>query len=169
MENFFETDISALSGDFFTRLNKEWMLVTAGNEQSFNTMTASWGGIGVLWFKNVAFAFIRKSRYTLEFIDKNDEFTLSFFNGEMMKELAFCGRNSGRDVDKIKETGLTPVFIDNITSFQQAKLVLVCRKLFRQTMAPESFLDKEIFDRCYADNDLHEMIIGEITKVLVKS
>ena len=74
MLNFERADTKALSGDFFTKLNKEWMLVTAGKENAFNTMTASWGGIGVLWNKNVCFVFIRKSRYTLEFIDENERF-----------------------------------------------------------------------------------------------
>ncbi len=168
MVNFEKADTTALSGDFFTKLNKEWMLVTAGKENAFNTMTASWGGIGVLWNKNVCFVFIRKSRYTLEFIDRNDRFSLSFFNGEMMKELVYCGRNSGRDVDKIKETGLSPVFDDDITYFEQASIVLKCKKLYKQTMTAESFIDKTIIDKCYADDDWHEVFVAEIEEVLVR-
>ena len=168
MEQFIKSDISALNGDFFTRLNKEWMLVSAGNRDGFNTMTASWGGIGVLWNKNVSFVFIRDSRYTLEFVDGNDYYSLSFFGGSHQKELLYCGRNSGRDVDKMKETGLEPVFGDKAPGFAQAEIVLVCRKLYRQSMTAESFLDKELIDKFYADSDWHEIFVGEICEVWTK-
>lgn len=166
--SFKEIDIKTLDGNFFNKIGKEWMLITAGNENSFNTMTASWGGIGVLWGGNVSFAFIRKSRYTLEFVDKNEYYTLSFFDGDMMKALSFCGTHSGRDVDKIKETGLIPVFNENAPYFEQAKLVLVCKKKYKQTMTPESFVDKTVIDRWYSDNDWHEIFVGEIVKAIVK-
>lgn len=168
MNTFEKTDITALSGDFFTRLGRQWMLVSAGSKESFNTMTASWGGIGVLWNKNVSFVFIRDSRYTMEFVDNNEYYSLSFFNGNMMKELAFCGRNSGRDVDKMKETGLVPVFDEKAPTFEQAELVLICKKLYKQSMTAESFIDKGIVEQCYADNDWHEIFVGEIVDVLVK-
>ena len=166
---FKKIDVTELNDNFFTKFNKEWSLVTAGCETNFNTMTASWGGIGILWNKNVAFTFIRDSRYTLEFVDKNDCYTLSFFGGNCMKELVFCGKNSGRDVDKIKETGLTPVHDGNITYFEQAELVLVCKKLFKQPMNTDNFIDKTLIDKFYADNDLHELYIGEIVEVLKKA
>ncbi len=166
--SFKEIDIKNLDGNFFNKIGKEWMLITAGNEQSFNTMTASWGGIGVLWGSNVSFAFIRQSRYTLEFVDKNEYYTLSFFGGDKMKELSFCGTNSGRDVDKVKETGLMPVFNENAPYFEQAQLVLVCRKKYQQTITPDSFIDKSLIDRWYSDNDWHEIFVGEIVKAIVK-
>ncbi len=162
-------DISTLNDNFFTRIGREWMLVTAGNATKCNTMTASWGGIGVLWNKNVAFSFIRDSRYTLEFMDNSDYYTLSFFGGNMMKELTFCGKNSGREVDKIKETGLIPVHDGNITYFEQAELVFVCKKLFKQPVSPDGFVDKTMTDKFYADNDLHELYVGEIAEVLKKA
>lgn len=167
--SFTEIQPSALTENFFNTIGKEWMLITAGENEKFNTMTASWGGTGILWNKNVSFSFIRKSRYTLEFVDKSDYFTLSFFGGKMMKELTFCGRNSGRDVDKIKETGLIPIFEEKAPYFEQAELVLVCKKLYKQTMSPESFIDKTIIDKLYSDNDWHEIFVGEIVKVLKKS
>lgn len=166
---FEKIDVSTLNDNFFTKIGKEWMLITAGDESKFNTMTASWGGIGVLWNKNVAFTFIRDSRYTMEFVDNSDYYTLSFFGGNMMKELTFCGKNSGRDVDKIKETGLTPVQDGNITYFEQAELVLVCKKLYKQSMSADCFFDKTMTDKFYADNDWHEIFVGEIVSVLKKS
>lgn len=167
--SFVNVKAEELSENFFKTIGKEWMLVSAGDEKKMNTMTASWGGIGILWNKNVVFSFIRQSRYTLEFIDANEYFTLSFFGGKMMKELTFCGRNSGRDVDKLSETGLTPVFDENAPYFEQAELVLICRKLYRQTMNEESFIDKSIAEKNYSDNDWHELFVGEIVKVLRKA
>lgn len=152
----------------FETIGRQWMLISAGDEKSMNTMTASWGGLGVLWNKNVCFAFIRDSRYTLEFVDNNDFFTLSFFGGNYMKELTFCGRNSGRNTDKLKETGLIPVFDAEAPYFEQAETVLVCKKLYKQKMNAESFIDKSLVEKNYSDNDWHEFFVGEIVKVLKK-
>ena len=152
----------------FETIGKQWMLISAGDEKSMNTMTASWGGLGVLWNKNVCFAFIRDSRYTLEFVDNNDFFTLSFFGGNYMKELTFCGRNSGRNTDQLKETGLIPVFDAEAPYFEQAETVLVCKKLYKQKMNAESFIDKSLVEKNYSDNDWHEFFVGEIVKVLKK-
>ena len=63
--------IKDLSENFFEVIGKEWMLVTAGSKEHFNTMTASWGGIGWLWNKPVVFVFIRSERYTYEFMEEN--------------------------------------------------------------------------------------------------
>ena len=157
-----------LSDNFFTRIGKDWSLVTAGTADAFNTMTASWGGVGVLWNKNVVFTFIRQSRYTLSFVNDNDYYTIAFFGSEYKKALSYCGTHSGRDVDKIKETGLTPVFDKQAPYFEEADLVLVCRKMYRQTMNAESFLDTAAAERWYGDNDWHEVFVGEIVEVLQK-
>lgn len=168
MSNFEKIDIKTLNDNFFTKIGEEWMLVTAGNETAFNTMTASWGGVGILWNRNVTFTFIRESRYTLEFLNSNDYYTLSFFGGKYTKELAYCGTNSGRDVDKVKETGLTPVFDGNVTYFEEAELVLVCKKLYQQKMNAESFIEKELISNCYPDANYHYTFAGEIVSVLKK-
>ncbi len=168
MNSFENADIRTLEENFFKRIGSEWTLITAGTDKSFNTMTASWGGVGVLWNKNVVFTFIRDSRYTLEFVDSNDYYSVSFFGGNYMKELTFCGRNSGRDVDKVKETGLTPVFDQDAPYFEEADLVLICKKLYRQSMNQESFIDKSLAEKFYSDNDWHELFVGEIVKVLKK-
>ena len=103
-------EVKDLKENFFEAIGKEWMLVTAGTKEKFNTMTASWGGIGWLWNKPVAFVFIRPERYTYEFVEKNDYLTLSFLGEENKKIHAVCGSKSGRNMDKVKETGLKPVF-----------------------------------------------------------
>ena len=148
-------------------IGKDWALITSGDENAYNTMTASWGGLGQLWNKDVCFIFVRPQRYTYEFIEKNEFFTLSFYPEEYKKALTFCGTKSGRDYDKAKETRLTPLFTDGTTTFEEAKLTLVCRKLAFQDMSPEGFLDESIKDN-YAQNDYHRIYVGEILKVYEK-
>ena len=108
MNGFKTVEIKDLQFNPFTLIDKEWMLITAGNEQKCNTMTASWGGLGELWKHYVSFIFVRPQRYTLEFIEKEDHYSLCFFDESYRKALSFCGSHSGRDYDKCKETGLTP-------------------------------------------------------------
>ena len=157
-------DISFPAFDF---IGNDWMLITGGNKESFNTMTASWGGVGIMWQKPVVFTFIRPQRYTFEFIEKSDYFTISFFNSDMKQDLNYCGSHSGRDVDKIKETNLVPRFDEDVPYFEQAKMVLICRKLYGQFIEPQSFIDPKIKD-FYPQKDYHKMFIGEIAKMLIK-
>lgn len=144
-----------------------WGLLTAGGKNGWNTMTVSWGAIGELWSRDVAIVFVRPQRYTKEFIDSNEYFTLCFFDEEYRKALQLCGTKSGRDTDKAAETGLTPVFSDETTYFEQAKLVLICKKIACQDMDPKGFIDKSI-ENNYKNGDYHTTYIGEIVKVLEK-
>lgn len=148
-------------------INDGWGLLTAGDENGWNTMTVSWGAIGELWNKDVAIAFVRPQRYTKEFIDSSDYFTLCFFDEEYKKALRLCGTKSGRDIDKAQATGLTPLFQCGTTAFEQAKLVLVCRKIACQDMNPQGFIDKSI-ENNYSNGDYHTTYVGEIVKVLEK-
>lgn len=168
MSNFKEINIAELNTSPYNLFNKDWALLTAGNSDSFNTMTVSWGGVGILWRKNVATVYIRKSRYTLEFMDKYDHFSLTFGGDDMRKALAFCGKNSGRDFDKVKETGITPILDEKAPYFAEGKLVLICKKLYRQEMNDDSFIDKSIIDNDYSDKDYHIIFIGEIEKAFIK-
>lgn len=152
----------ALDLNPFRKIGQGWMLVTAGNENGWNTMTASWGFAGVMWGKNVIDTVIRPQRYTKEFIDKSDLYTICFFDEQYRKALAFCGGHSGRDCDKAKETGLVPVFVDGSTVFEQASLAIVCKKLYAQEMKKECFIDKSCDDQWYASSDYHTQYIGEI-------
>lgn len=147
-------------------INDEWMLVTSGKEGDYNTMTASWGTLGELWNKEVAFVFIRPQRYTYSFMEKNDFFTLSFFGGGFKKELGLCGSKSGRDIDKVAATGLTPVADEEKVYFAEASLVLVCKKIAFQDLNPDGFLDPSIEDNY--QGDYHRMYVGEIVEVLQK-
>ncbi len=166
---FREVDIESLQFNPFEKIGKEWMLITAGDEQKSNTMTASWGGLGILWGKNVATVYIRPQRYTKEFVDANDLFTVSFLSEEYRDALVFCGKVSGRDVaNKIAEAGLTPHYVDGTTAIAEADLVLVCRKLYADTMPPDNFIAKENDERWYPEHDYHTMYIAEIVHVLVR-
>ncbi len=147
-------------------IGKDWMLVTAGNREKFNTMTVSWGGTGILWNKPVAFTFIRPQRYTFDFIENNQYFTMSAYGDEFRNALKLCGTKSGRDIDKAKETGLIPVFTEEAPYFEQARLVLVCRKMYAQDLNEQSIIDSSILNS-YNGNDYHRMYVSEIVRVLV--
>ncbi|WP_099467553.1 flavin reductase family protein [Konateibacter massiliensis] len=164
-----EVNLSELNVNPFHLIGKDWMLISAGDEQKYNMMTASWGGLGVMWGKNVATTVIRPQRYTLEFVDSKDFYALNFFGPEHKKALGYCGANSGRDVDKTKETGLTPVFDANAPYFAEAKLVLICRKLFKQQLDPNGFVEKDLDEHWYPEKDYHHAFVGEVVQVLVEA
>jgi flavin reductase (DIM6/NTAB) family NADH-FMN oxidoreductase RutF len=155
-------DPREIKDNTFKLIGKDWMLITAGDINKFNTMTASWGGLGVLWNKKVSICVIRPSRYTYQFMEQNDIFTLSFFDDKYRDVLNFCGSKSGRDVDKINTTGITPVKgINDGVYFAEAKLVLECKKLYFQDLNPANFIDTGI-EKNYDHEDYHRMYIGEI-------
>lgn len=165
---FEKMDPKALDQNVFSLIGDQWMLITAGTEEKCNTMTASWGGLGVLWGKPVAIVYIRPQRYTLEFVEREDTFTLCFFGEGYRKALALCGSKSGRDVDKVKECGFTVATAEGAPYFEEADLVLVCKKAYWQDMDPTHFLDGEIDGKWYPEKDYHRIFIGEILEVLRK-
>ncbi|MDR0602557.1 MAG: flavin reductase family protein [Treponema sp.] len=168
-------------GSPVARIGSEWMLITAGDDPlsgEWNTMTASWGGLGVLWGRDVAFMVIRQSRHTLEFAERAGLFTLSFFGGGCRKALDFCGAKSGRDYDKAAETGLTPIVFGKedadgkaagAVGFAEASEIIVCRKLYTHDFAPGGFLDPSIDSGCYPQKDYHRLFIGETLVMMEKA
>ena len=151
--------------DIFTQFDKKWALVTAGNADSFNTMTISWGGMGTIWNKPVATVYVRTSRYTHEFIDNNDYFTISFFPEEYKGILGVLGSKSGREMDKMKDSGLTPVKTGESVSFEEAQVTLLCRKLFTQRLELSN-IPGQIVKDMYSTDAPHDMYIGEIVEIL---
>lgn len=148
----------------FDLIGKEWMLITAGTKDSLNTMTASWGGLGWLWNKPVAFIFVRPERYTHNFIEQNERLTLSFYPESCRGALQICGTKSGRNCNKISMAGLTPVELeDGVMTFEQANLTLLCRKLFKADMQECNFIDKSVL-KWYGDGKggLHTVYVVEI-------
>lgn len=168
MHTFQQYPIELLEMNPFIKLSKEWALVTSGSKAKFNTMTVSWGGVGVLWGKNVVFIFIRDSRYTKEFIDNGDFFSLSFLSEQYREALSFCGSKSGRDHDKFAEAGLTPAFRHSIPYPDESNLFILCRKMAAVPITEDSFTDSSIMEKWYATNDMHTMYVGEIIDVLAR-
>jgi flavin reductase (DIM6/NTAB) family NADH-FMN oxidoreductase RutF len=179
--NWTEKDIREFPGAPAQRFGDEWALVTAGDtavsEGNWNTMTVSWGGLGELWGRSVAFIFIRPHRHTREFVERNSFFTVSFFDRTRHTALAVCGEKSGRDCDKAAASGLTPVVFDRpflngralgAVSFAEAREIIVCRKLYTHTFDPARFLDPAIQKDCYPLSDYHTMYIGETAGLLVR-
>jgi len=164
---FKEIKFSDVKENVVTLLSKDWGLVTAGDSDSFNTMTVSWGAIGELWGKDTATVYIRPQRYTEEFLNQKDYFTLSFYPEDKKSIHSVCGSKSGRDVDKVKECNLTPCFDENAPYFKEAKLVLVCRKMAKGKFDPSEFTDKSITEKWYPENDFHYIYYAEIEKVLI--
>ncbi len=162
-----EISVNELNLNPVTAIGDEWMLVTAGTEKDgYNTMTASWGHLGELWGLPTSLIYVRPQRYTKEFVDREEYYSLTFFPDSFRKELAYLGTHSGRDEDKVAKVGLTPVFDEYTTWFAEAKLVLICRKLYRAPLLAEGFLDKNVMESCYPERDFHDLYVGEIVKVL---
>lgn len=164
-ENHFlkKKDLKTLTCNPFNLIGDEWDLLTAGTPEHYNTMTASWGAMGVLWGKPTFHCFVRTNRYTLDFLNENDCFTVTFFDPDQHAALSYCGSHSGRDVDKAKETGLTPILLDGSTTFVQARSVFVCRKLYVGAIEESGFVLPETYSKWYDKEPLHRMFIGEIT------
>lgn len=152
----------------FQMIGKEWLLVTAEKDGKANTMTASWGGVGIMWGKSVAYIFLRPQRYTKEFVDQEETFSLSVLGEEYRKTLNYFGTVSGRDEDKIASSGLHVVHEEGTPYFEEADTVMVCRKLYAQPFDPACFIDRSCDDKWYPQKDYHTMYIAEIEKVLVR-
>lgn len=152
----------------FKLIGTDWMLITAGKIDSFNMMTASWGFMGVLWHRNVAVCFIRPQRYTYGFANDSDGYTLSFFNEEYRDVLNLCGKKSGRDIDKVKETGLTPFSTKSgNVAFEEARMVLDCRKIYTDDIKEAQFIDPALIRKNYPGKDFHRFFIAEIMEVML--
>ncbi len=157
-----------IKGNPFSLVGGDWMLITAGTPDNYNTMTASWGSMGVLWHKNVCTIYVRPQRYTYEFLERNDTFTLSFFDGKYRDALKFCGSKSGRDYNKAKETGLTEFKTESSSvGFNEAELIIECRKIYYQDINPDNFLNDSISGN-YTSSDYHRVYTGEIIRVYSK-
>ena len=151
----------------FHTIGEGWMLITAGTAEDFNTMTANWGALGVLWGKPVALCFVRPSRHTFDYLNRSACFTLSFFDESHRAILDYCGTHSGRRVNKVAETGLKPIVTaEGGIAFEQARLILVCRRLYAQDIDPRLFSDPSTLGH-YEHSDYHRMFVGEVVECLV--
>ena len=148
-------------------MDKEWALLTAGSKDNYNTMTVSWGGFGTLWSKPVVTVYVKPIRYTFNYLENNDYFTLSFYDESFKKDLGVLGSKSGRDLDKIVLTNLEPEFIDKSISFKQALITIVCKKIYSQDLDIEN-IPREAIEQSYKIEQVHRMYIGEVVKIIDK-
>ena len=165
MSAFKHIDPRSLADNPFSLIGDSWMLVTVGDPLSVNTMTASWGGVGILWNKPVTFTFVRPTRHTYTLLERAETYSLSFLPEEHRDALRYCGSHSGRDGDKFAATGLSVVYENGTPCIEQARLVLICRKLHTADFTPAQFADQTLLSH-YKANDFHRQYVGEITDVL---
>lgn len=143
-------------------------LLTAESGGKLNTMTVNWGQMGYLWNRCVTTVYVRPQRYTYPIIEAAQGYSLCFMGEGYEQEVMYCGRNSGRDGDKLSHCGFTPAYQDGIPYIEQAQTVLLCKKQLSTWLTAEDFVSGEIPALCYPAADFHRMYIGEITAVLVK-
>lgn len=171
MHQFQPYPVDLLEINPFTKIGNEWMLITSGSEEKANAMTASWGGVGVLWGKNVAYIFVREKRYTKEFIDKEDTFSCTFFDAKYKNDLKYFGIVSGRQEDKFKTSGLHVDYKDGIPFVDEGNFVILCKKMAAVPITEAHFIDPEIQNKWYSgDNEgnPHTMYVGEIVEVMAR-
>ena len=169
MENFIKIDPAQLTENVFELFHKDWMLITSGAPEQKNTMTASWGGMGIMWAKNVAYCVIRPQRFTYRTMEAGEYYTFSFFEERRCRDqLNHMGKVSGFDEDKIAGSGLTPVDVGfGCTAFTEAKCVMTLRKLYYTDVNPQNFIDASL-DKIYPTGDYHRMYFGEIVECFVR-
>ena len=160
----------------FEMFSHQMALVTAGDLEHFNGCTIGWGSLGNIWGKTgIVTVYVYPSRYTCEFLKANDTFTVSFFPEEYRAALNYMGSHSGRDEDKVKAAGLTPVSVGESVGYREAELTFLCKKLYQHEFE-KADLDKEIQEYYQAspkvyphdangDWQTHFMFVGEIIEV----
>ncbi|MCD7898695.1 MAG: flavin reductase [Bacteroides sp.] len=162
-----------LTDNVIELIGKEWMLITAGDKSSYNMMTASWGGMGFIWQKPSTFIFVRSHRYTYQFLQREESFTISFLGEQNRKALTICGSKSGRDTDKVNETGLTPIETPSrLMSFEEARMIIECKKMFVQELNINNLREpykQQIIKDAYTKEDIqHQQFISEIKNIWLK-
>ena len=167
---FQKIDVKTLTENPFELIDDRWALIAAGDENRYNGMTASWVQLGILWNKPVVSIYVRPQRYTYEFTEKSDYFTLTFFKeGEWRQALNLFGSKSGRDMDKFAAAGLTVARAECGAPYAaEGELVLVCRKLYVQDLKEDCFVDHAVVDSAYPKQDFHRMYVGEIVEAYHK-
>ena len=162
-----KVDLKTLRPEIFEIFLKQNALLTAGDREKCNTMTIGWGLMGDLWNVPAFTAYVRPSRYTWQFAEENDCFTVSFFGTPRPQALAVLGTKSGRDMDKIHQSGLTPVELEGQVAFEEAQVVLICKKIYVDDLKSEK-IPQQWKDKFYGDGDYHRIYTGQVLSVYVK-
>ena len=164
---FKQQSVKALNENVFKLFDQDWTVICAGDSEKYNMMTASWGGMGILWGDPVVYIVVRPSRYTYEFLEANTHFSLNFFGEQYRDCLNLCGSKSGRDINKMKESGLNPFFEEDTIGFKEARMIFFCEKIYYQDLIPSQFLDPKI-ESLYKKTDYHRMYVGKVKACLTK-
>lgn len=168
MHTFQPYPIDLLEINPFTKIGKEWAILTAGDKLRSNPMTISWGGMGELWGKHVMYIFVRDSRFTKTLLDKQEFFSLSFLGEKYREALNYCGSHTGKEANKFHDAGLTPAYRHGIPYLDEASLVFLCRKMAAVPLTEDTFLDPQIMEKWYKDHDMHTMYVGEIIDTMAR-
>lgn len=162
---FREINPEQLPGNIIDEISNKWMLLASGTPEDFNFMTVSWGMMGEIWFQPAVTVYVRDSRHTLGYIERTGRFTLSCLKDGHKQALTIAGSKSGRDIDKVRETGLTPVSLDGAPSFEEAAYTIVCETMYQAPLDVAAISDEEAAKRSYPEPvDAHQMFIGKIVK-----
>ncbi|HJB84163.1 MAG TPA: flavin reductase [Candidatus Alistipes merdigallinarum] len=167
-----QIDPTQITDNFISLIGKEWMLITAGSATLYNTMTASWGAAGYLWNRPVAFVFVRPERYTFEFMEQNENFSLSFLGKDHRDAYKICGSRSGRDTNKIQEANLHPLTTPSgLVTFKEARLTVECKKIYGSMLQKDHFSEPSIYEQWYGETHGgdHKLYIGAITACFIHS
>lgn len=176
--SFKEIEIDKLNLNPMTLFGKDWGIISAGNQENgYNGMTIAWGHLGAIWDRKTskgkiiiptACVYLRPQRYTKQFFDNEELFSIAFFDTKYKKALGYMGSHSRKDEDKIKNAKLTPLFIDGTTAYQEAKMILICKKIYHAPILENGFETVNIVRENYPNKDFHEMYVGEILKVYIQ-
>ena len=153
----------------------EWFhnaeLLAAGNKEKSNAMTIGWGGIGTLWGRTALTVYVAEKRYTKEFLDKSDYFTVMAFDVKDSRVLDYMGHKSGReDSDKAKTLGLHTAYTANGTPYYtEATMVIECKIMYAAPFDPQYF-KSEAPKNMYShfSDGIHSMYIGEVVNAWKK-
>ncbi|MFO7790075.1 MAG: flavin reductase family protein [Bacteroidota bacterium] len=170
LDNFEKISWRDIDDNAIRLIGKDWMLVAAGSvETDYNMMTASWGSLGWLWQKPVSLIYVRPQRFTHNFTEREDFYTISFYEESQKDILKKMGTVSGRNFDKMDYEKLTPVATENgSVAFKEAYLIIECRKIYASVLDENDFVDKAIVEDMYPKKDYHTLYVGEITNVWKK-
>jgi flavin reductase (DIM6/NTAB) family NADH-FMN oxidoreductase RutF len=162
---FVKIDATELKENVISLIRDRWPLLAAGTEDDFNFMTVNWGMVGELWFKDAVTVYVRHSRHTFKYMDTQPLFAISILKPGHEKALSIAGSKSGRDMNKVEATGLTPVFLDGSIAFEEAEYVIIAKRLFQADIDYNAIEDAAVITKAYANGDPHRMYIGEILSV----
>ena len=158
------------ASDAIDLIGKDWMLIGTADKKhgNANAMTASWGALGFLWNRPVCICFIRPQRYTFGLAKENERLSFSFFGEEYRKALTFCGKESGRNGDKLEKAGLTYSMAYGVPVFDSARLTVIGRKLYSDEIKKTNFIDMSMLKN-YPAEDFHTFYICEIERCFIKN